>query len=148
MELLQDSDSSYSTIAPHWSSSYPGYLSPDQDQEEQQRVVWARLHSHHSNLAHRLSKQKEHYLALGQELNPKMTQVESSHDPLYRDKLGVSLGSLWGIVGEEGLPLSLEGVLEVLEGSSSESSIIGFLEVSCASSLIGTSIDNAIDELL
>ena len=63
-------------------------------------------------------------------------------------ELGVSLGSLWGIVGEEGLPSSLEGVLEVPEGSSLESSIIGSLEVSCASSLIGAPIDNAIDEQL
>ena len=51
-------------------------------------------------------------------------------------------------VGKEGLPSSLEGVLEVLEGSSSESSIVGSLEASCAPSLIGASIDNAINELL
>ena len=63
-------------------------------------------------------------------------------------ELGVSLGSLWSIVGKKGLPSSLEGVLEVPEGSSSESSIVGSLEASCASSLIGASIDNAIDELL
>ena len=63
-------------------------------------------------------------------------------------ELGVSLGSLWSIVGEKGLPSSLEGVLKVPEGSPSESSIVWSLEVSCASSLIGASIDNAIDELL
>ena len=33
----------------------------------------------------RLSKQKEHYLALHQELNPRTTQVESHHKPLFRD---------------------------------------------------------------
>ena len=84
LELLQDSDLS-SAIAPHWSSSYPEYLSPEQDKEEQWRIVWARLQSHHSNLAGRLSEQKAHYFALRQELNPRTTQVESSHEPLFRD---------------------------------------------------------------
>ena len=73
------------TIAPHWSLSYPKYLSSVQDKQEQQRVVWTRLCEHCSNLAGRLSEQKQHYLALRQELNPRMTQAESSHDPLYRD---------------------------------------------------------------
>ena len=73
-------------IAPHWSSSYPEYLSSGQNQEEQQRVVWSRLHSHRANLASRLKKQKERYLALRQELNPRMTQVESSHEPLFCDR--------------------------------------------------------------
>ena len=88
LELLQDSDSSHKTIAPHWGPSYPEYLSPNQDREEQWRVVWARLHSHRSNLASWLSKQKERYLALRQELNPRTTQVESSHEPLLRDSPG------------------------------------------------------------
>ena len=74
------------TIAPHWSSSYPKYLSPVQGQEEQQRVVCDRLHSHRANLAKRLSTTKERYLAARRELNPKATQAESSHDLLYRDK--------------------------------------------------------------
>ena len=65
--------------------SYPEYLSPNQEQEEQRRVVWSRLYSHQANLAKRLSKQKECYLALRQELNPKTTQVESSHGLLSRD---------------------------------------------------------------
>ena len=86
LELLQDSDSSQA-IAPHWSSSYPEYLSPDQDKREQRRVVWARLQSHRSNLANRLSEQKNQYLALCQELNPRTTQVESSHKPLFHDIL-------------------------------------------------------------
>ena len=72
-------------MAPHWSSSYPKYLSPNQSTEEQQRVVWFRLHDHRANLAKRLSKEKEQYLAAHRELNPRTTQVESSHDPLYRD---------------------------------------------------------------
>ena len=72
-------------IAPHWSSSYPKYLSLNQDPEEQQRVVWSRLHSHWANLASRLSKQKEQYLTLHQELNPWTTWVESSHEPLFCD---------------------------------------------------------------
>ena len=75
----------HTTIAPHRSLSYPEYLSPSQDTEEQRRIVWPRLHSHRANLAKRLSKQKERYLALRQELNPKTTQVESSHEPLFCD---------------------------------------------------------------
>ena len=85
LELLQDSDSSQA-IAPHWSLSYPEYLSPEQDKAEQRRIVWARLRNHHSNLASRLSKQKERYLALCQELNPRTTQVESSHKLLFCDR--------------------------------------------------------------
>ena len=85
LELLQDSDSSSETIGPHWPSSYPKYLSPIWDKDEQQRVVWNRLRSQRSNLASQLSEQKEHYLALHQELNPRMTQAESSHNLLYRD---------------------------------------------------------------
>ena len=73
------------TIAPHWGSSYPEYLSPDQDKEEQRRVVWSRLHDHRANLANRLKATRERYLAARRELNPRTTQVESSHDPLYRD---------------------------------------------------------------
>ena len=87
LELLQDSDSSSVTIGPHWPSSYPKYLSPHQDKDEQQRVVWARLLSQCSNLARQLSETKARYLALRQELNPRTTQVKSSHDPLYRDML-------------------------------------------------------------
>ena len=85
LELLQDSDSSSVTIGPHWPSSYPEYLSPYQDKDEQQRIVWARLRSQRSNLAKSLKEQKEQYQALCHELNPRTTQVESSHDPLYRD---------------------------------------------------------------
>ena len=84
LELLQDSDSSSETIGPHWPSSYPEYLSPDWDKDEQRRVVWNRLLSQRANLA-TLSKQKERYLALRQELNPRTTQVGSSHDLLYCD---------------------------------------------------------------
>ena len=85
LELLQDSDSSSVTIGPHWPSSYPEFLSPRQDKSEQQRVVWARLQSQQSNLAKSLREQKERYEALCRELNPRTTQAESSHDPLYRD---------------------------------------------------------------
>ena len=37
-------------------------------------------------MAKRLSKEKERYLALRRELNPRLTQAESSHEPLSRDK--------------------------------------------------------------
>ena len=85
LELLQDSDSSLATIGPHWPSSYPEYLSPQQSKGEQQRIVWARLKDQHSNLAKSLKEQMERYHALRRELNPRTTQVESSHNPLYRD---------------------------------------------------------------
>ena len=86
LELLQDSDSSSATIGPHWPSSYPEYLSPHQGKDEQRRIFWARLLSQRSNLAKSLREQKERYQALRRELNPRMTQAESSHDPLYRGK--------------------------------------------------------------
>ena len=77
----------HETIAPHWSSSYPEYLSPDQDQGEQRRVVWSRLHDHRANLANRLARTRDRYLEARRALNPRTTQAESSHDPLYRDKM-------------------------------------------------------------
>ena len=93
LELLQDSDLSSVTIGPHWPSSYPEYLSPYQDKDEQRRVVWARLLNQCSNLAGRLSESKARYLALRQELNPRTTQGESSHDLLYRDTTSLPLPS-------------------------------------------------------
>ena len=36
-------------------------------------------------MAKRLSREKERYLAARQELNPRSTQAESSHEPLSRD---------------------------------------------------------------
>ena len=36
-------------------------------------------------MAKRLSREKECYLAARRELNPRLTQVESSHEPLSRD---------------------------------------------------------------
>ena len=83
--MLQDSDSSSVTIGPHWPSSYPEFLSPHQNKSEQQRIVWARLQGQRSNLAKSLKEQRERYEALRRELNPRTTQAESSHDPLYRD---------------------------------------------------------------
>ena len=65
----------HTTITPHWSSSYPEYLSLHQDQEEQQRIVWSRLRDHRANLAKRLSSTRERYLAARQELNPKSSQA-------------------------------------------------------------------------
>ena len=97
LELLQDSDSSQETIA-HQSSSYPEYLSPSQDKDEQRRIVWARLKSHRTNLAGRLSEQKARYLALRQELNLRTSQVETSHERLFRDTscpCWYSLSAIW-----------------------------------------------------
>ena len=81
----------YKAIAPHWSSSYPNYLSLGQDEEEQRRIVWSRLHNHRANLANRLARTRERYLEARQALNPRTAQVESSHDPLYRDNQAVVL---------------------------------------------------------
>ena len=75
----------HKAIAPHWSSSYPEFLSPNRDKEEQQREVWSRLHSHRANLANRLTSTRDKYFAARRALNPRTTQAESSHDPLYRD---------------------------------------------------------------
>ena len=113
MELLQDSDSSSGAIGPHWPSSYPEYLSPDWDKAEQRRVVWNRLLSQRSNLA-RLSKQKERYLALRQELNPRTSQAKSSHDPLYRDiKSNLTTASRAEQVFKAGIPLNRRGECNV-----------------------------------
>ena len=60
-------------------------MSPNQTQEDQRRVVWSRLHDHRTNLAKQLSRERERYLEAHQALNPKLTQVKSSHDLLYRD---------------------------------------------------------------
>ena len=76
----------HTTIAPHWSPSYPNYLSPDQDKGEQRRIVWSRLHNHRANLANRLARTRDRYLEACRALNPRTTQVESSHNPLYRDR--------------------------------------------------------------
>ena len=110
MESLQDSDSSLATIGSHWPSSYPEYLSPHQDKDEQRRVVWARLLSQRSKLAERLSETNAHYLALRQELNPRTTQVESSHDSLYRDiKSNLTVASRAEKVFKVGIPLNRRG---------------------------------------
>ena len=110
LELLQDSDPSSVTIGPHWPSSYPDYLSPHQDKDEQRRVVWARLRSQRSNLASQLSKQNERYKALRQELNPRTTQVESSHNPLYHDiKSNLTVASRAEKAFKAGIPLNRRG---------------------------------------
>ena len=114
LELLQDSDLSLVTIGPHWPSSYPEYLSPHQDKDEQRRIVWARLLSQRSNLASRLSKQNERYQALRQELNPRTTQAESSQDPLYRDiKSNLTVASRAEKVFKAGIPLNRRGECNV-----------------------------------
>ena len=83
LELLQDTDSSLSTIAPHQSLSYPDYLSPTWDEETQIAVVWTRLREHRKLANHSLAKINKHYHALHQE--QQSTQAESSHEPLSHD---------------------------------------------------------------
>ena len=79
----------HKAIAPHWSSSYPDYLSLDQTEGEQRRIVWLSLHDHRASLANRLARTRDRYLEARQALNARTTQVESSHDLLYRDILVV-----------------------------------------------------------
>ena len=100
----------FRSIGPHWPSSYPEYLSPHQDKDEQRRIVWARLLSQRTKLASRLSKQNQRYQALRQELNPRTTQVESSHDPLYRDIISnLAVASRAEKVFKAGIPLNQRG---------------------------------------
>ena len=84
LELFQDSDSSYKTIGPHWASSFPEYLSPDWDKDEQRRVVWSRLRELQKLADKKPSWQTEQYHTLHQEFQK--TQVEPSHEPLFCDK--------------------------------------------------------------
>ena len=87
--MRQDTDLSFTTIAPHWSSSYPEYLSPDWDKDTQQVVVWTRLQELRHKLANcSLAKVNKRFLALRQE--QQSAQVESSHEPLSCDS-GLSL---------------------------------------------------------
>ena len=61
-------------------------------------------------MAKRLSKEREQYLAACRELNPKTTQVKSSHDPLYRDiKLNLTTASRAESVFVEGVPINGRG---------------------------------------
>ena len=72
----------HSTIAPHWSSSYPEYLSPTWDEDTQRAVVWARLQEHRKLANRSLARINEWYKALRQE---QQTQVESSHESSSHD---------------------------------------------------------------
>ena len=71
-----------STIAPHWSSSYPEHLSLSWDESTQQAVVWKRLQDHRKLAQQGLAEVKERYKALHQE---QQTRVESRHEPSSRD---------------------------------------------------------------
>ena len=73
----------FSTIAPHWSSSYPEYLSPSWDEETQQAVVWTRLREHRKLARKGLADVRERYQALRQE---QQTRVESHHKSSSRDR--------------------------------------------------------------
>ena len=91
-ELLQDSDLSPETIGPHWPSSFPKYLSPNWDNNEQRRVVWSRLQGLRTLASRKPSKTTERYHALHQEYQK--TQVEPSHEPLFRDMQPVQITEL------------------------------------------------------
>ena len=81
LEKLQDT-SSFTTIAPHKSSSYPDYLSLIWDKDTQWAVVWTRLWEHRKLANCSLAKINKRYKALRQE---QQTQVESSHESSSRD---------------------------------------------------------------
>ena len=92
LEFLQDTDLSIITIAPHWSSSYPEYLSPHWDENTQRAVVWTRLQEHRKLANCSLAKVNERFLVLCQE--QQMTQVKSSHEPSSCDiKLNLPMAS-------------------------------------------------------
>ena len=85
-------------------------MSFDQDKEEQRRVIWSRLHNHRASLANRLISTRDKYLAARRALNPRTTQAESSHDPLYRDiKLNLPTASRTENVFKAGIPLNRRG---------------------------------------
>ena len=71
------------TIAPHWSSLYPDYLSPTWEEDTQRAVVWSRLKEHCKLANHSLAKVNEQFHTLCQETL--LTQVDSSHEPLSHD---------------------------------------------------------------
>ena len=71
----------YPTIAPHWSSLYPEYLSPSWDEDTQRAVVWTRLQEHRKLATQGIRAQ---YQALRQE---QQTRVESRHGSSSRDTL-------------------------------------------------------------
>ena len=112
MELLQDSDSSQETISPHWASSFPKYLSPNWDKDEQQQVVCSRLQELRILAHQRPSKQTERYHAPRQEYQK--TQVKPSHKPLFHDiKLNLATASRAEKVFKAGIPLNRRGECNV-----------------------------------
>ena len=98
---------SYSTIAPHQSSSYPEYLSPTWDEDTQRAVVWMRLREHHKLANRSLVKINERYKALHQE---QQTQVESCHKPSSCDiKSNLPTASRAQKVYKAGIALNTRG---------------------------------------
>ena len=83
LELLQDTDLSLITIAPHRSFSYPEYLSPTWDEDTQRAVVWMRLQEHCRLANCSLAKVNKCFRTLHQEAE--LTQAESSHELLSHD---------------------------------------------------------------
>ena len=115
LELLQDTDLSISTIAPHWSSSYPEYFSPDWDKDTQWAVVWTRLQELWHKLANwSLATVNERLLALHQE--QQLTQAKSSHKLLSGDIKSNLLTASRAEKGfKAGLPLNQRGE-HILQG--------------------------------
>ena len=97
----------YSTIAPHWSSSYPEYLSLSWDEDTQQAVVWTRLRKHRKLARKGLADIREQYKALRQE---QQTRVESRHEPSSRDiKSNLTTASRAQKVFKAGVALNRRG---------------------------------------
>ena len=112
LELLQDSNLSSEAIGPHWASLFPEYLSLNWDKDKQRQVVWLRLQELRTLASQKPSKQTERYHALCQEYQK--TQVESSHDPLYRDiKSNLTTASRAEQVFKAGIPLNQRGECNV-----------------------------------
>ena len=82
LELLQDTGLLLTIIAPHWSSSYPKYLSPSWDNDTQRAVVWTRLQEHCKLANCSLAKVNKHFWVLCQE---QQALAKQSHELLSHD---------------------------------------------------------------
>ena len=125
-------------------------MSLDQTQEEQRRIVWSRLYNHRFNLAKRLETTKEQYLRARRELNPRSTQVESSHDPLYRDTNEDDVLALYiaGGLTQLSLCMILSVVYWGLSAISASWHLLGVHGPRLLSAPVGTLLIRILDHLL